>query len=190
MRVTDLGPAGMRVSDLDRDSATEVVQAAYSEGRINELELDERLSAAMQAVTRRDLTRSTSGLPMPVRVPPFVPGRPTYPNATPVGGLAHLSGMFTWIVGPLIFFAATPPGSPARREAAYAFNFQALVPTLMVVWGIVGGATGEVVFGMLAAITWLTWVTGTIVAAARAFTGQPSLLPKWLRSFPVNPDSS
>jgi hypothetical protein len=64
------GPAGdglMRVSDSDREQATEVLREAAGQGRISFDELDERLEAAYAAKTYADLATVTRDLPQPAR---------------------------------------------------------------------------------------------------------------------------
>jgi uncharacterized protein DUF1707 len=57
------GERAVRASDAERDQATEILRAAYAEGRLNRAELDERTSAAYAAKTRTDLRGLTSDLP-------------------------------------------------------------------------------------------------------------------------------
>jgi hypothetical protein len=52
----------LRASDADRDKVTEVLHAAYAEGRISYEEHSERTSAALSARTIDDLTALTSDL--------------------------------------------------------------------------------------------------------------------------------
>ena len=52
----------LRASDADRDKVTEVLHAAYAEGRISYEEHSERTSAALSARTFDDLTALTSDL--------------------------------------------------------------------------------------------------------------------------------
>jgi hypothetical protein len=57
-----MDPGQLRVSDADRDSVTDVLHAAYAEGRIDLDEHAERTAAALQARTFDDLTVLTSDL--------------------------------------------------------------------------------------------------------------------------------
>ena len=50
-----MNPGQFRVSDADRDQVTEVLHAAYAEGRITLDEHAERTSAALEAKTFDDL---------------------------------------------------------------------------------------------------------------------------------------
>ncbi|WP_300083628.1 DUF1707 domain-containing protein, partial [Propioniciclava sp.] len=57
----------LRISDLERQRATEALSDAYCQGRIDEVELDRRLTGVMTAQTRRDLNASFYGIPPAVR---------------------------------------------------------------------------------------------------------------------------
>ena len=57
-RKSTMNPGQLRVSDADRDQVTEVLHAAYAEGRITFDEHAERTAAALEARTFDDLTRS------------------------------------------------------------------------------------------------------------------------------------
>jgi hypothetical protein len=60
------GPAGtpsIRASDRERDAATQQLQAAFAEGRINDSEFDERMRAALTARTRGQLDHLLTDLP-------------------------------------------------------------------------------------------------------------------------------
>ncbi len=62
---TDVGPiagGAMRASDRDRDLVTQVLNTAYTDGRLTRQELDERLDQAMNAKTFDDLVPLTRDL--------------------------------------------------------------------------------------------------------------------------------
>jgi hypothetical protein len=59
----------IRVSDADRDRVTAQLRDHFAAGRITPGELDERLSAALNAKTFGDLRRIMADLPGPVPVP-------------------------------------------------------------------------------------------------------------------------
>src|SRR5260221_13816295 len=59
----------IRVSDADRDCVTAQLRDHFAAGRITPGELDERLSAALNAKTFGDLRRSMADLPGPVPAP-------------------------------------------------------------------------------------------------------------------------
>jgi len=59
----------IRVSDTDRDRVTAQLRDHFAAGRITPGELDERLSAALNAKTFGDLRRIMADLPGPVAAP-------------------------------------------------------------------------------------------------------------------------
>ena len=59
----------IRVSDADRDGVTAQLRDHFAAGRITPGELDERLSAALNAKTFGDLRRIMADLPGPVAAP-------------------------------------------------------------------------------------------------------------------------
>lgn len=63
-----------RVSDADRDAATDRLRVAAEEGRLDVDELDERVSAALSARTQADLDGLTADLPTAAPPPPAKPG--------------------------------------------------------------------------------------------------------------------
>ncbi len=63
----------IRVSDADRDHVTTRLREHFGEGRLDHDELDERISAALNAKTAGDLRRVMADLPEPVPVPPHAP---------------------------------------------------------------------------------------------------------------------
>jgi hypothetical protein len=79
----------LRASDADRDAAGERLRIAALEGRLDPVELDERLSAAYAARWCGELTGLTADVtPPPPAVPPPTP---TFVRSAPVNGLAVAS---------------------------------------------------------------------------------------------------
>ena len=112
---------GIRASDHDRESAVEVLRDAYTAGRLNLDEFDERTTAAYAAKTWGDLRELTSDLPaeptlgadlrMPApkpladvplqygsRRPPFIPLLPIALVWLVVAAAAHASAVVIPIV--------------------------------------------------------------------------------------------
>lgn len=54
---------GTRASDAERDRAARVLRTAYTDGRLDHDELEQRLALVLRARTRTDLRRLTSDLP-------------------------------------------------------------------------------------------------------------------------------
>lgn len=67
---------GARVGHTDRDSATQRLIAACSEGRITLGEFEERVEVVLAATTWNDLHDATRDLPVPVRTSPVPANRP------------------------------------------------------------------------------------------------------------------
>jgi hypothetical protein len=67
----------IRISDSDRDRAAAQLRDYYAEGRLTTEELDERVTAALQAQTAGDLRRLMADLPSPVPAAGG-PGAPAY----------------------------------------------------------------------------------------------------------------
>jgi Domain of unknown function (DUF1707) len=65
----------MRISDSDRDQAAALLRDYYAEGRLTAEELDERVTAALNARTAGDLRRVMVDLPSPALTQPG-PGVP------------------------------------------------------------------------------------------------------------------
>lgn len=162
----------LRVGDAERAHAEAVLQDAYSAGRLDHGEFDQRLGMVMTAQTRRDLNSSVAGLPMRFNTPSQSLA-PRSPQATGLGATAHFSGLLTWIFGPLLVYAAATPGTPARREAAKAFNFQLVAGLACLVVAIVGGILlPDVAMEVIMPLGWLGWLLLTIMGGARALSGQ------------------
>ncbi|HEY1617642.1 MAG TPA: DUF1707 domain-containing protein [Streptosporangiaceae bacterium] len=71
----------MRVSDAERDTVAQVLQAAFAEGRLDDDEFDDRMRAALTARTTTDLEQVTTDLPAG-------PARPSTPATSVVAGPA------------------------------------------------------------------------------------------------------
>ncbi len=61
----------LRVGDAERDATAERLRENYAQGRLTLDEFNERLSAALAAITERDLSRLTSDLPAAAPSPPL-----------------------------------------------------------------------------------------------------------------------
>ena len=169
--MSNLPSLDLRVGDTERARAEALLQDAYCAGRLDEVELDERLWMVMTAQTRRDLNASVAGLPARFVAPRAV--APRSPQATSLGATAHFSGLLTWIFGPLFLYACSTPGTPARREAAHAFNYQLVAGLTFLVTAIVGGILlPEAAMEVIMPLGWVGWLLLTIVGGARALSGQ------------------
>jgi hypothetical protein len=70
----------IRVSDADRERVTARLRDHYAEGRLTDSELDERVTAALNAKTFGDLRQLMVDLPGPAPVPPQQPPQPPRPQ--------------------------------------------------------------------------------------------------------------
>lgn len=89
------GNPAVRASDGDRDVAAEVVNAAFSDGRLDNLEHADRLEAVLRAKTLGDL--------VPLIADVTVASRPTAPR-TPVAA-ARRTALRSWVGLALLFNA-------------------------------------------------------------------------------------
>ncbi|MGH3318835.1 MAG: DUF1707 and DUF4870 domain-containing protein [Streptosporangiaceae bacterium] len=115
---------GARPSRDERDNVAQLLSIAYAEGRLDEKELDERLHRALTTRTAAELGRLLEDLPGPDGPPRPAPRGPT-PSDRGWAMLAHLLGLFTSFIGPLL--VAFGPGRRSgyvRGQAVEALNFQ------------------------------------------------------------------
>lgn len=172
------------ITDEQRDRAERWLQDAYADRRISESEFDRRIGQVISAGTRRDLNLAFYGLVQTSPASQALGIHPAYRPLTPAtqqvgrgaASLAHFSGLFTWVFGPLMFYICSPAGTYSRKEAAKAFNFQLVAGLGLVASAIVGGildnlpGVGDAI-GMLPLVVWFGWLILTIVGGARAAQG-------------------
>jgi hypothetical protein len=81
----------LRVSDAERQAAVDSLRLAFSDGRLDLAEYDDRIASAYGSVTYADLDRLFTDLPRPLAVtsvPPYRPYPP--PGQSPVAGRGPL----------------------------------------------------------------------------------------------------
>jgi hypothetical protein len=78
----------LRASDVEREAAADRLRTAALEGRLDPVELDERLSHAFAARWRSELTELTADVTAP---PPAPVGPPVFTRSTPTNGFAIAS---------------------------------------------------------------------------------------------------
>lgn len=123
-------PEMLRVSHSDRDVVVDRLKVAYSEGRLDKDEFDERLESALTAKTRGDLDRLLHDVadlaPRPVERPVIGVARPFPTGEERVWGmLAHWLGLVTWLIGPSIIMGTKGRTSAfIRAQAVESLNFQ------------------------------------------------------------------
>jgi uncharacterized Tic20 family protein len=170
------------VTPEQRDRAENWLQEAYADGRISEFEFDRRIGQVISAGTRRELNEAFFGL-VQVTVPSQALGvHPAYhPLVRPetrlqagrgVAAVAHFSPFFLWLLGPVLVFALSQPGSYPRREAAKAFNFQLISAVGFIAMFILAGVTELAVFEFLVPVMFVGWFILTIVGGAKALQGE------------------
>ncbi len=169
------------VTEEQRTRAENWLQEAYADGRISEPEFDRRIGQVITANSRRDLNEAFFGL---VQVAPSSQALGVHPAYRPlirpetrtqagrgVAAIAHFSSFFVWILGPLLVFALSTPGSYPRREAAKAFNFQLIAGVAGIGTSILAAITDFSIFGWLLGLMFIGWMVLTIVGGAKALQG-------------------
>jgi Domain of unknown function (DUF4190)/Domain of unknown function (DUF1707) len=81
----------LRASDADREAACDRLRTAALEGRLDPLELDERLGAAYGSRWCSELDALTADVTPPPAAPPAAPAPPVFVRPTPTNGLAVAS---------------------------------------------------------------------------------------------------
>jgi hypothetical protein len=143
----------IRVSDADRDRVTARLREHFGEGRLTQDELNERISAALNAKTAGDLRRVMMDLPEAVPVLPDPAQRA--PWSGPRGGVPQWGGPH-W-AGPR---AGGPPWIARRRGPRL---LPVLLIALFAVLLVHGG--GWLLFGFFQVLLlfWLATVVGGII---------------------------
>jgi uncharacterized Tic20 family protein len=172
----------MNVTPEQRERAVSWLQQAYAEDRIGESELDWRLGQVLEANNRRELNQAFYGIVAVPLASQAVGLHPAYqPLVRPevrqqvgrgAAGFAHLSVFVLWLLGPLLVFGLSAPGSYARREAAKAFNFQLLSFLLLAGGAIINSVLPGDGFGSILGLMGVAWFVLTIVGGAKALQGE------------------
>jgi hypothetical protein len=161
-----------RVSDADRDRVAGLLRDHYAEGRLSADELDERLTAALEAKTSGELRRVLADLPgpgpdrgtvFPPRSSVFPPGAGMFPPEGAVfgpgaGRIPPGAGLFPRAAGPVWM---------RRRRGPRVLPLIALALVLTL---LIPGA-GSVVVAILQAVLllWLVACLAGIFIAARFY---------------------
>jgi hypothetical protein len=144
----------IRISDADRDQVTARLREHFAEGRLTSEELDERITATLNAKTYGDLRPIMADLPGPGPVPPYDWAVP------PAGAQTPPPGSQPWGSGPL--------GGPYRVYR----RGPRLLPLVLIalVFTLAFPFTGFFFFGILKLVLliWLvTCVAGLFAARGR-----------------------
>jgi uncharacterized Tic20 family protein len=172
----------MHVTSDQRDRAEDYLKEAYADGRISESEFDTRIGQVLGADNRKELNEAFYGL---VHVPspsqavgvhpayqPFIRPESRDRASNGVGAFAHFASLPFWLFGPGLVYALSSPGTPARREAAKAFNFTLISWLGMFASVVLAGITDLGLFNMITGILFVGWVVLSIVGGAKAAHGE------------------
>lgn len=183
----------LRVGHEERERAVSMLQDAYSEGRIDKAELDQRIESALAARTRSDLAAALRGLPLAGGAGIGVGVGMPQPRPTVTGTVASLDrswgmvghglGIVTSFVGPAVVAATKGKTSPyIRQQAMEAVNFQLTVIGAYIALGIVTAVT----FGVASFLFPILGTAALVLAAIgglSAATGNRFRYPFTLRLF-------
>src|SRR5215470_4415835 len=86
-----------RASDAERDAATERLQVAFAEGRLNDSEFDQRMRSALTALTRAELAGLPEAAPL-VRPDPAAPAGGREPGRLAVSFKSSIRRAGRWRV--------------------------------------------------------------------------------------------
>jgi len=126
----------IRVSDADRDRVTAQLRDHFAAGRITPGELDERLSAALNAKTFGDLRRIMADLPGPVPAP--LGAAPPALRATPAWAVRRRHPPFPPLILLALLAALLIPGT--------GWLLAAFVNVILLFW-LMRFAVGAFAFG-------------------------------------------
>ena len=159
-------------SESTRESAVKIVQRAYADGRINEPELEHRLSLIFEATSYPQLRLALADLPAPtpVQVPSaFRTATPTAARSSfDMASLVHFSGLVSGPIGPGVAWLATKGNPSLNRETAKALNFQLLAMAGF----IASGVLGLIGLRFLIPLWPITWASLTIISTVKASRGE------------------
>ncbi|MFJ9557997.1 DUF1707 and DUF4870 domain-containing protein [Nocardiopsis sp. NPDC101807] len=180
----------IRLTDAQRDSVIRVLQEAFSQGQLDEEELDERTGKAMKAKFGADLAPLTEDLGVTPQGSPA--GAGAFPFGSPGGGggqrpgpkeplpstpaerwvaaAAHGGNYVFPVVAPLVLFLASDKISPyVRRHAMESLNFQ----LFCVVGGIASLLLSWLVLPIVLVVAIaLGWAVLPAIASMVSLTGQ------------------
>ena len=86
--------------------------------------------------------------------------------------VAHFSPFVFWLLGPLLVFALTPPGSYPRRGGREGLQLPAHLHGGRIGTIIAAGITDLTIFELLVPLLFVGWLVLTIVGGAKALQGE------------------
>lgn len=119
----------MRVSDADREQVAERLREHFAAGRLTSEELDERLAAALNAKTVRDLRAVMADLPEPAPVGPQTGQEPPPWTYRPIFGYRRGPRLLPLALILLFAVLILPSGA--------GFVFVALLKLMLLFWLVV-----------------------------------------------------
>ena len=96
--------ASFPASPVERGRVEDLLKEAYVDGRIDRVEFESRMGAALAAHTRSELTACCAGLAPRATAPRTALVASAAPDGTGLGVLAHLLPFVSWIFGPLLLW--------------------------------------------------------------------------------------
>jgi DUF1707 SHOCT-like domain len=158
----------LRATDADRDRVVQMLRVAAEEGSLNVDELEERVSAALAAVTRADLVGLVDDLP---------PSPATRSAPTPSHPVRTSSRYWLWVLLPYLAAGAWVHAALVTRSARY-WLLAAVYAIPLALSAIVAPGVGEEIPNWVNAIAVLFW----IVNAIHAWTARPVVDASWARA--------
>jgi len=116
----------IRASDADRDRVTAQLRDHFAEGRLTADELDERVTAALNAKTFGDLRRVMADLPEPAAAPPRAKQPPLRAVPPPRSPRRRVPGILPLAALALLAALVIPAGG--------GWLFFAVIKTMVVLW--------------------------------------------------------
>lgn len=176
--------AYLRLTHTQRDEAAEQIKTAYTEGKLDEAEFEERLDLAMAAKVHADLEPLLNDIapaPQQASQPPAPPGGgPRNGNERLLAGGSHVSGYFLSALGPLLVLLVSDRSSTfVRRHATEALNYQL---TFVVASIVLLGLSWLILPFLAWLLLFLGWIFLPVVAGVAGLTGG-----KWKYPFTWRP---
>ncbi len=123
------GPIPLRIGDAERDRAAEYLRDHLAEGRLDQVEFDERLTVALTAKTQADLDPLFSDLPSPK------PGAPVAPPAGVQAPPWQQSPPWGSAAGGIVVRRPVPPRGAAAIAVLSAMALPAAIILVMATGG-------------------------------------------------------
>ena len=160
----------MRASDADRDRVVELLNVAYSEGRVSKDEYDGRLENAMSARTYADLDQIVTDLPA---APATVAAPAARTNGLAIASLA--CGLAQFMFGPLATIPAIVFGHVARHQIKRTGEQGAGLALAGLVLGWAAVTLAALLLIFIFAVAMATGTHGTTPGMHGTMTGMPGM---------------